>query len=203
MSHQTRPDEPGSSPRHPVPGELESVSETRRLEAALAGKVVALESLAQRSSKLQKMMATLAATLSVADGAVALADHGPALFGATAAALYLLDDDRTHLRLAAFGGVSAERVAAYRDIPLAGDQAHMEPFHHAPFRELWAPEHRAAAQSAVDVARAGARAEFTGICPTTTGKQLWWSVTMVPAPGPRGQPDRLVAISHVVPPPSK
>ncbi len=101
----------------------QSEAEARRLEAALASKVAALESFAQRASGLQKMMAMLGASLSVADVASAIAAHGPGLFGATAALLYVLDDDGSSLRVVSHGGVSAERVAAWRDVPLASGNA--------------------------------------------------------------------------------
>jgi diguanylate cyclase (GGDEF)-like protein len=64
--------------------------------------------------------------------------------------------------------------------------------------ELWPAEYRPRVKEAVQQARAGSEARFSGYSPTATGKPKWWDVCVSPIPGPDGEPVRLLAVSRDV-----
>jgi two-component system, chemotaxis family, CheB/CheR fusion protein len=66
----------------------------------------------------------------------------------------------------------------------------------ARYPELWAGDSRAAAEAAIEQARRGAAARFTGSFETRAGRTTWWDVAITPVSGGRGDPVRLLAVSR-------
>lgn len=106
---------------------MESVAATDQ-DPRLAATEAALAAITRRATRLQQISAALAGALRVEEVVEVVAAHGPAVFGATAVLIYLVEPvdgpvdgpgGGSHLRLAGFGGVDPERVAAYRDVPLS------------------------------------------------------------------------------------
>jgi PAS domain S-box-containing protein len=58
------------------------------------------------------------------------------------------------------------------------------------------PDDREAARHALETARRGETARFTGTAPTATGTRKWWDTIITPLIGPDGRPERLLAISR-------
>jgi transcriptional regulator with GAF, ATPase, and Fis domain/PAS domain-containing protein len=86
----------------------------------------------------------------------------------------------------------------------AGGMAALEicdlgPFVGSSWIDFWQGEDRAAAQHAVDTARAGGVGRFTGFFATTqTRDPRWWDVIVSPIRGADGKPERLLSLSRDV-----
>ncbi|WP_176559771.1 putative bifunctional diguanylate cyclase/phosphodiesterase [Teichococcus rhizosphaerae] len=61
---------------------------------------------------------------------------------------------------------------------------------------LLPPEMAGEARRALDAARAGLAARFTGFCPTLRGAPRWWDVTVSPVRNAGGAVVRLLVVSH-------
>lgn len=85
-----------------------------QLDERLAAMTAELEGFTRRATRLTAMSAALAGAMSVEEVVDVVTAHAPELFGATSTLVYLVEDGQ--LRLAGFGGVSAERVAPYREV---------------------------------------------------------------------------------------
>ncbi len=76
------------------------------------------EALGRRTSRLQRFTTALSQALTVQDIGRVITAQGRELFGATGSFLYVLDHATSTLELAAWSGVSEERVANFRSLPL-------------------------------------------------------------------------------------
>jgi len=65
-----------------------------------------------------------------------------------------------------------------------------------PWASLWPSESLPAVHEALNIARSGRDARFTGLCPTASGKPRWWDVVVSPVKNRQGEVDRLLAISR-------
>jgi PAS domain S-box-containing protein len=63
---------------------------------------------------------------------------------------------------------------------------------------LWDGDHRAAARKAIDLANAGRRAFFEGICRTAAGVARWWEVDVTPVADDRGTISQLLVVARDV-----
>lgn len=63
---------------------------------------------------------------------------------------------------------------------------------------LWPEEMRASVRAAIDQAKAGSPARFTGYCPTALGSPRWWDVVVTPMHADGGDVVRLLTISRDV-----
>lgn len=70
------------------------------------------------------------------------------------------------------------------------------PLRHSLWVEFWQDEFRAAARSAVAMARQGELGRFVGFCPTMGGKPKWWDVAVSPILDSDGKPEKLLAVSR-------
>jgi diguanylate cyclase (GGDEF)-like protein/PAS domain S-box-containing protein len=61
---------------------------------------------------------------------------------------------------------------------------------------LWPEESQPDVQAALEAARSGSVARFSGFCPTASGKPRWWDVVVSPVRNARGEIDRLLSISR-------
>jgi PAS domain S-box-containing protein len=62
--------------------------------------------------------------------------------------------------------------------------------------DFWKDEHRVAARTAFDTARAGGTARFQGVCHTASGKPKWWDVALSPISNSESHTPQLVCISR-------
>lgn len=62
--------------------------------------------------------------------------------------------------------------------------------------ELWPQQMRATVQGAIDDARNGATARFSGFCPTARGAPRWWDVVVTPMLSDGGEVEHLLSISR-------
>jgi PAS domain S-box-containing protein len=65
-----------------------------------------------------------------------------------------------------------------------------------PWPEFWPAASRAAAAGAVETALGGGVGRFQGMCPTATGEERWWDVSVSPLRGPGGAVELLLAVSR-------
>lgn len=72
----------------------------------------------------------------------------------------------------------------------------MELFFGADIRWLWTGEDLQKACQSISRAVTGEVGQFTGYCPTVTGKPMWWDVAVSPTLGSDGNPTRLLAIAR-------
>lgn len=61
---------------------------------------------------------------------------------------------------------------------------------------LWPEEHAGVICGALEKARSGEVARFSGDCPTARGTPKWWDVIVSPVAGPDGKPKMLLAVSR-------
>ena len=64
--------------------------------------------------------------------------------------------------------------------------------------ELWPDEVRRSAREALEQARLGGIGAFQGFGPTAKGRPKWWDTVITPIRGPRGNVERLLAVSRDV-----
>lgn len=67
-----------------------------------------------------------------------------------------------------------------------------------PWPDLWADDGQVAARNAVESARNGTMARFSGPANTAKGHARHWDVQVLPIPGPDGRPTHLLSISRDV-----
>lgn len=65
-----------------------------------------------------------------------------------------------------------------------------------PWPEFWPEKGKLAARNAVQKARKGKVARFTGFCPTTTGEPKWWDVVVTPMRDADGAINHLLCVSR-------
>lgn len=69
-------------------------------------------------------------------------------------------------------------------------------FEGRPWANVWPKSSRANIENALQVAREGAVARFSGFCPTAKGTPKWWDVSVSPILAPEGGPTRLLVAAR-------
>ena len=73
----------------------------------------------------------------------------------------------------------------------------LAPYVNSSWIDFWEGDDREAARAAVEAASSGGTGRFTGYFATSVTKQpKWWDVVVSPVPGPKGEPELLVAVSR-------